>query len=129
MKTFLLLLIAGATGTAARYGLTLWIQNGPGARFEFPLATLCINVAGSFLLGLVAMLALHKWLSPELKTIVGTGFCGAFTTFSTFELEADALLKRSPPQFWLYVGGNLILGFLAVGTAQWLALKLLRPLP
>ena len=129
MKTFLFLLAAGALGTAARYGLTLWIQNGPGARLEFPLATLLINVAGSFALGLVAMLALHKWLSPELKTIVGTGFCGAFTTFSTFELEASALLKRSPPQFYFYVGGNLVLGFVAVLTAQWLALKLLRPAP
>ena len=129
MRNFLLLLLAGAAGTAARYGLTLWIQHGPGARFDFPVGTLVINVVGSFLLGFLTALALSKAVAPDVRLILGTGFCGAFTTFSTFEVEAAELLRRAPAQFLVYTGGNLILGFLAVGTAQWLALKLLRPAP
>ena len=124
MKNLLLLMLAGAAGSGARYGLTLWIQHGPGARFDFPLGTLLINVAGSFLLSLLTFLAFQKMLAPDLRLILGTGFCGAFTTFSTFELEADELLRRAPTLALLYLIGNLALGYLAVLIGRWAALHL-----
>ena len=116
-------MLAGALGTAARYGLALWIQNGPGARFDFPLATLGINVAGCLLLSALTTFALQR-AAPELRLILGTGFCGAFTTFSTFELEADELLRRAPNLALLYIGGNLLFGFAAIGAGRWLALQI-----
>lgn len=117
-------MLAGALGTGARYCLTLWIQNGPGARFDFPLGTLVINVAGCLLLSFIVTLALGRAVSHDLRLILGTGFCGAFTTFSTLELEADELLRRAPNLAFWYVGGNLILGFAAIWAGRWLALQI-----
>ena len=116
-------MLAGALGTGARYGLTLWIGHGLGARFDFPLATLWINVAGCLLLSAITTFALQR-AAPDLRLILGTGFCGAFTTFSTFELEADALLRRAPNLAFWYVSGNLLLGFAAIWAGRWLALQI-----
>ena len=124
MRTLLLMMLAGALGTGARYGLTLWIQHGPGAIFDFPLGTLVINVCGCLLLSLLTTLALQRAVPADLRMILGTGFCGAFTTFSTFELEADELLRRAPNLAFWYVGGNLILGFAAIWAGRWLALQI-----
>ena len=119
----LALAIAGATGTLARYGLGLliagWLR---GFGSSFPLATLVINVLGSFVLSYVTTLALNGRLSPDLRLAIGTGFCGAFTTFSTFELEAHALISRGANlEAGLYVIGNLLLGFAAVLVGRSLA--------
>lgn len=122
MRLLFWLMFAGALGTLARYGLTLGIQKHLGAReIDFPLATLFINVVGCFVLAFVATLAAGKWLPGEMRIIVGTGFCGAFTTFSTFALEFDALWKRAPGAALGYGLGNLILGWLAIGLGQWIA--------
>ena len=119
----LALAIAGATGTLARYGLGLliagWLR---GFGSGFPLATMIINVLGSFVLSYVTTLALNGRLSPDVRLAMGTGFCGAFTTFSTFELEAHGLISRGANlEAGLYVIGNLILGFAAVLVGRWLA--------
>ena len=124
MRTLLLMMLAGALGTGARYGLTLWIQHGPGARFDFPLGTLCINVAGCFLLSAITTFGLAR-AAPDVRLILGTGFCGAFTTFSTFELEADELLRRAPNSAFWYLSGNLLLGFAAIWAGRALALQVL----
>ena len=119
----LALAIAGATGTLARYGLGLliagWLR---GLGSSFPLGTLVINVLGSFVLSYVTTLALNSRLSLDVRLAMGTGFCGAFTTFSTFELEAHGLISRGANlEAGLYVIGNLILGFAAVLVGRWLA--------
>ncbi len=120
-------MLAGALGTGARYGLTLWIQNGAGARLDFPLGTLVVNVAGCLLLSALTTLALQR-AAPDIRLILGTGFCGAFTTFSTFELEADELLRRAPNLAFWYLGGNLALGLAAIWAGRWLALQIVgRP--
>lgn len=131
MPTFLLLLLAGAAGTAARYGLTLGIQHfwraqlGPATVLNvFPIGTLVINVVGSFLLAFVTTLALKGAVKPEMRLILGTGFCGAFTTFSTFELEAEAWMRTHAGAASLYIFGNLVLGFAAILAGRALALKL-----
>ena len=122
MRSFLLMVLAGGAGTAARYGLSLWLQNG--ARLDFPLGTLAVNVLGCLLLSAITTVALQR-AAPEMRLILGTGFCGAFTTFSTFGVEADDLLRRAPALAFWYIGGNLFLGLGAIWVGRWLALQLL----
>lgn len=128
-------MIAGAGGTLARYGvwlltshLTLRVGSGVLSPAPFPLATLIVNVFGSFLLAFLVTLALKGWVSPDLRLILGTGFLGAFTTFSTFELEAFELLEsRLWPLAACYIAGNLLLGFMAILLGRALALRVMMP--
>ncbi len=129
-------MLAGALGAGARYGLTIAIQSwlaGRGSRgflvanlgATFPLGTLTINVIGCFLLAFLTTLFLQGAVKEDLRLILGTGFLGAFTTFSTFELEAEGLLSNG--QWWpasAYILGNLLLGFGAVFLGRAAALRL-----
>lgn len=88
--------IGGALGALARYGLGLWV-GGLAARHAwlgFPYATLGINVVGSFLLGLTLACFGRGTISEAWRVWFGTGFLGAFTTFSTFSTELDGLALR-----------------------------------
>ena len=87
----LLIAIAGAAGAVARYG----VGSAIGAR-TFPWGTLSINVAGSFLLGLLLEVGPGR-MSDDLRVALGVGFLGAFTTFSTFGYETVALLRDGRP--------------------------------
>ena len=101
--------LAGAVGAMARYG----VGRAIGVR-AFPWSTLSINVVGSLLLGaLLAGAGVGRW-SPNVTTVVGVGFLGAFTTFSTFTYETDELLRENRP--WVaiaYVASSLVLGLVA----------------
>ena len=114
----------GILGTLARYFLQ-GVAQTRGA--SFPTGTLAVNIAGSLLLGFVMRLATGSTvISAELRGGLTVGFCGAFTTMSTFSYESVRLLGDG--EYWyagLYMGGT-ILGCLAavvLGTA--LASKLL----
>jgi CrcB protein len=90
----LLLLLGGAIGTYARYALGRWIGSQTWAQ-GFPYGTLVINVTGSFILGFASVVILER-LRPEYQhwyLLVGTGFCGGYTTFSTFEWETFKLVR------------------------------------
>lgn len=76
--------LCGALGAVCRYAVSCWVGNHP-----FPLSTLFVNLAGCFALGLIGNLPA---VPPKIRTAVGTGFVGAFTTFSTFSKENAALL-------------------------------------
>jgi len=121
--------IGGALGALSRYGVSLLLESGTqnSSLKDFPLSTLLINVVGSFSLAVVVTLFQGGVLSPAWKVALGTGFLGAFTTFSTFALDTDVMLSRGD---WLraliYVSGNLILGFLAIGLGRALTLNLLK---
>ena len=109
--TWLLVVLAGATGTAARYGIGLAV--GPR---EFPWATLGINVAGSFLIGLVLTMGALGRVSPQTTTALAVGFLGAFTTYSTFSWETLALGRANHVALAvLYVLVSVLLGLLAAG--------------
>ena len=118
-----LLAAGGAAGTLARYWLGTFITQVQRARwpaFEFPLGTFCINVAGSMILGVVAALYLNH-PDPARRNwylLLGTGFCGGFTTFSTFSLESFELLRDG--KWWaalIYVCGSAAAGILGIGIA------------
>lgn len=119
------LMAAGALGAGARYGVTQWIgalqQRGTFGVLAplwgpvFPLGTLLINVVGTFVLAILTTLVLQGVVRPEWRLILGTGFLGAFTTFSTFGVEAEILLSKASVngKWWpplLYIAGNLLLG-------------------
>ncbi len=120
-------LVGGALGALARYGVTLWLQRllASTPYGSFPLATLSVNVVGSFLLGFLVEFGLAGRVSPLLRVALGTGFIGALTTFSTFELETELLLREGP---WLqgviYLLANLVLGFVAILLGRFLAARL-----
>lgn len=112
----LLLLIGGALGTYLRYLLGKWFNEQPWGQ-SFPFGTLFINVLGSFLLGFTAIIVFEK-LPPEHQfwyLFIGTGFCGGFTTFSTFEWETYKLMRDG--SYWYAfanVAGSVVAGFVAV---------------
>jgi fluoride exporter len=104
--------IFGALGSLARYGLGLW---GASNGLFFPWGTLLINILGSFILGFVATLALENQVSETMRLALAVGFCGAFTTFSTFELEVmNAILEGRIVMAVAYVTSSIILGLIAV---------------
>ena len=92
MQKFLMLAAGGVTGTLARFSLAGLIQRACGA--AFPYGTFVVNMSGCFLMGLLAVVADgRRGLSPEARLLLMTGFCGAYTTFSTFVLETFTLMR------------------------------------
>jgi len=90
--TILYIALGGIAGTVSRYGLEGWIQSRTAT--GFPLGTLTVNVTGSLMLGFIIRVATGTALiSPDIRAAVTIGFCGAFTTMSTFSYESVALLN------------------------------------
>lgn len=113
-----LTLLAGATGALARFLLDASIKQR--WRSPFPLATVVINVTGSLLLGVLAGVVLFHGESSMWQTVVGTGFCGGYTTFSTASFETVRLVQQDRRALALLNAiGSLItsVGACAVGLA------------
>ncbi len=107
---YLLVGAGGFLGANARFVTARWADTLVDGRF--PLGTFVVNVSGSFLLGL-----LGGWLAPRLlpqgdalRLALGVGFLGAYTTFSTFEMETHALLEDGA---WLPATANVALSVVA----------------
>ena len=84
-------LLVAAVGACARYLLDGFVQVRRGS--EFPWGTCVVNISGSFVLGVITGLALYHGLGVSSKLVFGTGFCGAYTTFSTFSYETVRLAE------------------------------------
>jgi fluoride exporter len=92
MKMFWAIAAGAAAGGVSRYYLSLAVQHRLGA--AFPWGTLLINVTGSLLLGFLIRYAIATpTVSLELRALLTTGFCGGYTTFSTFSYETATLLE------------------------------------
>ncbi len=114
MFKLLLLALGGALGTLARYGLNGVIS----ARVAtFPLGTMIVNITGCFVIGFLAAVsgpAMGRvWLRPEWRDFWMIGFCGGYTTFSSYGLQTLTLARDGE---WLYTALN-ILGSNALGLA------------
>jgi CrcB protein len=99
----------GAIGSVSRYALTLAIQSRMTS--TFPAATLVINLTGSLLLGFISQLAMESMaINDELRVLLTVGFCGGYTTFSTFSYETARLMQDGDyRRAALYVASSVIL--------------------
>jgi CrcB protein len=105
--------IGSALGGVSRYLVGGVVQRATGA--GFPTGTLLVNVTGSFLLGLFLRYGLETpTLTPEMRAFLTIGFCGGYTTFSTFSYEAVALLEDGQwSRAAFYMGASLLLSLAA----------------
>ncbi len=110
----------GALGAVARYLINISPLAGLFEKFPFP--TFFINVSGSFLIGLFLILLTDKWeVSDHLRMAIIVGFLGAFTTFSTFEMEIYGLIKeRQLITAFLYLFLSVAIGFIGLVGGIWL---------
>lgn len=116
MNRTLLVAVGGLVGSVARYWLAGWVQSVHGA--EFPVGTLVVNVLGSFAIGALMTLSLERgMIGPEMRLLLTTGFCGGFTTMSTFSYETMALLRDGGTAGAL---GNIGLTLATCMLATWL---------
>ena len=114
--------LGGALGTIARYFTSGLVANAFGE--TFPWGTLIVNVVGSFIVGFFWTLTApdgRLLVSGSTRQFVMTGFCGGFTTFSSFSLQTMNLMNDGE---WLYAGGNVLFSVALCLVATWLGFLL-----
>ena len=113
--------LAGGVGAVARFVLDGLVRSRVTS---FPVGTVVVNVTGSFVLGLVTGLALAHVVPDELRLVVGTGFCGGYTTFSTASFETVRLVEQRRVGAALLNGvGTLVVTVSVAGLGLWLGLR------
>lgn len=119
MKHLALVFIGGGLGSSLRYVLSKYLNDYENG---VPFGTLAANILGSLFIGLILGLALkNNSLSQNTVLFLATGFCGGFTTFSTFAYENHLFLKAGDfMSFALYTLGSFVVGFTMVFLGMWL---------
>lgn len=113
MKLVLLVFLGSGCGGALRYLISKYLKFS--IMGSFPLATFTVNVLGCFLIGLFTGLFNNSSISHEVKTLLTVGFCGGFTTFSTFTNENFLLGKGGDMMMSIvYIVASLLVGLLAL---------------
>ncbi len=118
MKQMALVFLGGGLGSLVRYTISKALN---GQFQHFFLGTFAVNILGCFLIGLIlGISAKGNYLSENQVLFLATGFCGGFTTFSTFAYEKHALLTSGALwHFWFYMGLSVITGIVAVAMGLW----------
>ena len=113
MKQLLLVFIGGGFGSVLRYAIGKWLNNTENG---IPFGTFAANILGSLLIGVIlGYAAKNETLSQNHTLLLATGFCGGFTTFSTFAYENHVFLKTGDfSSFAFYTIASFVVGFLAV---------------
>lgn len=119
MKQLLLVFIGGGLGSVLRFVVGKMLNN---SQTGIPYGTFTANILGSFLIGLILGLAAkNETLTQNNTLLLATGFCGGFTTFSTFAYENHIFLKSGDfINFAFYTIASFIIGFLAVFAGMYL---------
>lgn len=113
MKQLLLVFVGGGFGSVLRYIIGKYLNNPESG---IPYGTFAANILGSLLIGIIlGIAAKNNTLTSNQTLLIATGFCGGFTTFSTFAYENHVLLKSGDfTSFALYTIASFVIGFLAV---------------
>lgn len=113
MKQVLLVFLGGGVGSVLRFIIGKYLNN---AETGIPYGTFAVNIVGSLLMGIILGIAVKQnTLSENQILFLATGFCGGFTTFSTFAYENHVFLKSGDfTSFAIYTIASFIIGFLAV---------------
>lgn len=120
MRQILLIFIGGGLGSCLRFLIGKWLNS---AQSGIPYGTLAANVLGSLVIGLILGWALkNEMMNSPVISLIAVGFCGGFTTFSTFAYENHVMLRNGDlANFALYTVGSLLVGFAAVFLGMWLS--------
>jgi CrcB protein len=114
--------LGSAVGGASRFAISMFIQQR--STTAFPVGTLIVNITGSLILGFVLRYALGSpSVSAEVRALLTTGFCGGYTTFSTFSYETIALIEDGDyRRAAMYIGMSVVLSlaatFLGIAAAS-----------
>lgn len=111
LKAILLVGIGGAAGSALRYLTGIWA--GRWLEGGLPLGTFTVNLVGCLLAGFLSGLLAGRG-QRELHLLLITGFCGGYTTFSSFSLESFSLLQQGSLSGLVYMAASLLLGLAGV---------------
>jgi CrcB protein len=119
MKPLLLVFFGGGFGSILRFLISKALNSYYP---NFYLGTFLVNILGCLLIGIIFAITLRSnFLSQHQVLFLATGFCGGFTTFSTFALESQFLFKEfSWAQMSFYMGASVLVGILAIGLGMWL---------
>ncbi len=119
VKQLLLVFIGGGFGSVLRFVIGKFLNNTENG---IPYGTFAANIIGSLLIGIIlGMAAKNDALSSNQTLLLATGFCGGFTTFSTFAYENHVFLKSGDfTSFAIYTIASFIIGFLAVFFGMYL---------
>ena len=120
MRQLFLVFIGGGFGSVLRYIISRYLNNSES---NFPLGTFTANILGSLLIGIIiGFAAKNNTLTQNQTLLLATGFCGGFTTFSTFAYENHILFKSGDfTSFALYTFASFVIAFLAVFAGIYLS--------
>lgn len=122
MNNIIAVFVGGGLGSVLRYAMTLWIP--VTGQSYFPWATFLSNIAASFVLGLLIGLGIKSSLDNRIPLLLIVGFCGGFSTFSTFSNEVFVLLERGDyAQSICYALSSMVTCVVAVGIGFMLTTK------
>lgn len=117
MIQWVFVFIGGGLGSMARFACTKYIDTLIIGTSTIPLPTLIANILSCFVLGILINKYVHSGVSPDMRLLLATGFCGGFSTFSTLSLEMFNMIERGQPGLaFSYIAISTLLGLAALFT-------------
>lgn len=118
LKNILIVGVGSFAGGIARYLTYILVEKRFGG--NLPINTFTVNIVGSLLLGVLAGLLIKNHINDATRLALAVGFCGSYTTFSTFALENMQLLHQKPVTGFIYIIASVIIGIGAVSLGFFL---------